>query len=45
MGTVPMIFICEALFLSKTEVDESDLAEVLWPFNTQASTYSVVIPE
>lgn len=36
-----MIFICEALFLSETKIDESDPAEVLWPFNTQASTYSV----
>jgi hypothetical protein len=36
-----MIFICETLFLSETKLDESDPAEVLWPFNTQTSTYSV----
>jgi hypothetical protein len=36
-----MIFICEALFLSETKLDESDLAKGLWPFNTQTSAYSV----
>lgn len=36
-----MIFICEALFLSETKLNESDLAEVLWQFNAQTSAYSV----